>query len=279
MNEVINRFKSVHLQNERTVWILAPREPSSVENVTVFLDGELYRERVGAISVIDDLGGGIASSWFIFVSMESIEARWVECPCYPPFAKFLVEELLPWVEARCEMKSIRQRTLVGLSYTGLAAAFVAVEYPGVFHRVISQSGSFWWKDCWLPERYRSASQTPTEFYLDVGTEEVQENVQHREDVHQVVSQIDGVRRMRDALILAGYTVKYVEFDGGHEFAAWRQTLPEALRWALPNPTQPGRVSNVFLLLTLTDPGPSRIPHFIASYNREYIHRTGRLHRS
>lgn len=44
---------------------------------------------------------------------------------------------------------------------------------------------------------------PTEFYLDVGTQETQENVRHREDVLQVVSQIDGVRRFRDVLLLQG----------------------------------------------------------------------------
>lgn len=62
--------------------------------------------------------------------------------------------------------------------------------------------------------------------------ELDENVRHREDVLQVVSQIDGVRHFRDVLLLAGNSVRYVEFDGGHDFAKWRQTLPDALRWAL-----------------------------------------------
>ena len=43
-----------------------------------------------------------------------------------------------------------------------------------------------------------------------------------------------VDRFRDVLRLKGHSVKYVEFDGGHDFAAWRRALPEALRWALPN---------------------------------------------
>lgn len=143
---------------------------------------------------------------------------------------------LPWVETRFELKGIRQRTLLGLSYTGLAAAFLAQEYPGVFQRIISQSGSFWWKDCWLAEQYRSAPQVPTEFYLDVGTREVQENVQHREGVLQVVSQIEGVRRFRDALRSTGHSVEYVEFDGAHDCADWCRALPAALRWACPPAT-------------------------------------------
>jgi enterochelin esterase family protein len=52
-------------------------------------------------------------------------------------------------------------------------------------------------------------------------------------VLQLVSQIEGVRRFRDVLRLRRHSVRYVEFAGGHDPAAWRQTLPEALRWALP----------------------------------------------
>lgn len=231
----IARFKSIHLQNERALWVRPPRDRSSAGHVCIFLDGEIYRDQVGADSVIDSLNGEIADSWFVFVSMESVEARWLEYPCYQPFARFVAEELLPWLSTQHqELRLVRQRTLIGLSYSGLAAAFVAKELPGIFQRVIGQSGSFWWNDCWLSEQYRSGIRVPTDFYLDVGTKELAENVCHREDVLQVVSQIEGVRTFRDVLRLKGYSVRYVEFDGGHDFTSWRQALPDALRWALPN---------------------------------------------
>jgi enterochelin esterase family protein len=232
MDDIVARIKSIHLQNERTIWIRPPRDRAAA-HLTVFLDGELYRERVETLSVIEALGDSIADSWFVFVSMESEEARWRECPCHPPFAKFIAEELLPLLEAQHnEIKSVQQRTLIGLSYTGLAAAFVARECPGLFQKVVSQSGSFWWRDGWLVEQYRTGPTVPTEFYLEVGTEEVQENLQHRPDVLQVVSQIEGVRRFRDVLKQRGHAVTYAEFKGGHHFAVWKQGLPEALRWAL-----------------------------------------------
>lgn len=235
MTETTVALKSAHLKNERTLWIRQPSDPSLGDNLTIFLDGELYRDKVGAVAVLDDLKGIIADSWFVFVSTESVEARWLECPCHPPFARFIAEELLPWLEARhARLRGLCHKTLIGLSYTGLAAAFVAKEYPGLFRSIISQSGSFWWNDCYLVEQFRSAPRFPTQFYLDVGLREVHENVRHREDVLQVVSQIEGVRRFRDVLQVKGHSVRYVEFDGGHEFSAWRQTLPEALKWALPN---------------------------------------------
>jgi enterochelin esterase family protein len=120
----------------------------------VFLDGERYRGRVGALSVIEEIRHQVADSWFVFVSEESSEARWRECPCYPPFAGFIGEELLSWLaSAYIDLSRIKRRVVAGLSHTGLAAAFVAKEYPAAFHRIISQSGSFWWNDCWLVEEF------------------------------------------------------------------------------------------------------------------------------
>jgi enterochelin esterase-like enzyme len=234
MRETSLRLNSSYLENERSIWICEPESVSGPSNLVVFLDGERYRGRVVALSVIEELRGQVANSWFVFVSEESPEARWRECPCYPPFAGFIGEELLTWLaSAYIDFSRIKRRVLAGVSYTGLAAAFVAKEYPGAFQRIISQSGSFWWNDCWLVDEYRRLEQKiPVDFYLDVGTQEIHENVRHREDVVQVVSQIDGVRRFRDALLPRGHAVRYQEFDGGHDYACWNRTLADALKWGV-----------------------------------------------
>lgn len=237
MSEIIDQLRSLHLHNQRPIWVRPPADPATATRLVVLLDAELYRDRVGAGAIIEGLRarGEVADAWFVFVSMASEEARWVECPCHPPFARFVVDELLPWLTERHPgIARVRQRVLVGLSYTGLAAAFVAISRPGVFQTVISQSGSFWWNDAWLTQEVRRTRlQVPTGFYLDVGSRERQENVRHRPDVLQVMSQIDGVRGFRDALVELGHRVNYVEYDGGHDFAAWQRMLPGALRWAVP----------------------------------------------
>jgi enterochelin esterase family protein len=228
------QLKSHHLGNERSIWIHEPARGTRANSLVVFLDGERYlnRDRMDALPVIEGLRGQIANSWFVFVSEESSEARWRECPCYPPFAKFIGEELLPWLAEKFAMPE--RRVLAGVSYTGLAAAFVAKERPSAFQKIISQSGSFWWNDCWLVEEFlKLKEKLPVEFFLDVGTREFNENVRHREDVFQVVSQIEGVRRFQDALRHLGHSVRYEEFDGGHDYAGFCQTLPSALKWAIP----------------------------------------------
>lgn len=236
MKEIVEKLASVNLHNERSIWIRTPDNPSTTSNVTVFLDGEFYRDNVDVMAIIDDLQGKIADSWYLFVSMASIEARWVECPCHVPFARFIVDELLPWFEQNYSGKNtVSRKIIAGLSYTGLAAAFVAKEYPCVFQKVICQSGSFWWEDGWLIKQFEQLPYgLDTEFYLDVGVKEIQENVRHRDDVLQSISQIEAVRKFRDVLLRQGGSVQYVEFDGGHDFNEWKKTLPGALAWALPN---------------------------------------------
>lgn len=234
--EAVYRLNSTFLSNERNIWIRRPEGETKAESLVVFLDGEFYRDRVGASQVIDALerDHALPATCFVFVSYESLAARWVECPCYPPFARFIDDEFLPWLENLVPgVTSLRQRVLVGLSYTGLAAAYVAMEAPARFTHVIAQSGSFWSNDAELAERVRAkATRIPAKFYLDVGVRETQTNVRHKDDVLQVLSQIEGGRRFRDALVATGHSPKYVEFDGAHEFTAWGRTLPEALRWAL-----------------------------------------------
>ena len=235
MPESAATIHSAHLHNERLLWIREPRDPARARHLTIFLDGEWYRERVGAAEVLDTLAPELADSWFVFVSSHSEAARWRECPCFPPFAAFIADELLPWlVHRHPALAHVRTRTLVGLSYTGLAAAFIARERPGAFQQVISQSGSFWWHDAALLHSFQKLSAPlPTSFYLSVGSRETQQNLQHRPDVIQTLSQLESVRRFRDTLLSLDHAVHYAEFHGAHSFDAWRADLPQALRWALP----------------------------------------------
>jgi enterochelin esterase family protein len=230
------RVASVHAGNDRTVWVREPRDVGRVKRLLLFLDAEIYRGPIKAVEVLNELEstGELNDTLTVFVSYQSVEARWRECPCYPPFADFIGTELVPRIEAR--YPSLRDRTesvLVGVSYTGLAAGYISFRHPGVFTTVIAQSGSFWSNDAWLAGEVAQLERAlPTAFYLDVGNQETATNVRHKEDVLQVMSQIEGVHRFRDALLKTGHSVRTVEFDGGHDPAAWNRTLPEALRWAL-----------------------------------------------
>lgn len=239
MKEISAKIHSHDLRNRRTIWLRIPHDPLTPCPLIIFLDGEFYRDQLGANAILDRLRKQrrIGDAWIVFVSMHSTKTRARECPCHRPFAKLIASRLLSWLERRHpEIRKVTTRVLIGLSYTGLAAAYVAITHRGLFDKVVCQSGSFWWKNCWLPRNYASRkTATNAAFFLDVGKKETQENIRHSIGVLQRASQIEGVRRFRDALKHKGNVVKYVEFNGGHEFKAWAKTLPQALQWALHRP--------------------------------------------
>jgi len=55
MNDETFTFRSSILGNERSLWVRAPREPTSNTGLLIVLDAELYRNRVGAPAIIEDL--------------------------------------------------------------------------------------------------------------------------------------------------------------------------------------------------------------------------------
>ena len=76
MRQIVLQLNSSHLENERSIWICEPESVSGASDLVVFLDAERYRDRVDALSVIEELRGQVADSWFVFISQLSPEARW-----------------------------------------------------------------------------------------------------------------------------------------------------------------------------------------------------------
>lgn len=237
MREEEHSFASAALGNERKIWVAIPHEGETPPQLLLILDAEIYREKVHAPAVLEQLRERreIAPCLVVYVSHHSPEARWRECPCYPPFAAFLAHELMPWISERYpQTNDASEQVLLGLSYTGLAASFAALQNEDAFTKVISQSGSYWSDDCWLARGVeRRGQRPPTAFYLSVGQNEVQERIRHKPDLVQEMSQIAGVERFRDALQSVRADVSFTLFDGGHHPDGWRSDLPTALKWALP----------------------------------------------
>jgi enterochelin esterase family protein len=225
------RLRSAILGNTRRVWLYTPPATARAEpnGLLVLFDGETYLNAIPTPTILDNLlaDGLVAPLVAVLVDSLDEETRDRELPCYPPFVAFLADELLPWVRKRARVASDPARTIVGgASYGGLAAAFAALSRPDLFGKVLSQSGSFWWKPDddaeheWLARQFVAAPMLPIEFYLSVGLREAKARI----TPHQLVVN----RHMRDVLRAKGYTVHYAESDGGHEPRAWRDTLADGL---------------------------------------------------
>lgn len=217
------------LGNARTVWIQRPvAQPCGV---ALFLDGEYYLAGIQAPETVERLQSEkrISPLLTAFVShVGQPEPRWTESFCNPGFARFLAEELLPWLAREFAVATLEETVFAGLSLTGLSAAHAALHYPRLFPRVLCQSGSFWWNDGWLIAEVAGASGGGVSFRMTVGEEETAGNVDHGSGLVQRESQRSGCRRLRDVLQAAGYPVSYREFPGGHDVASWRADLPGSL---------------------------------------------------
>jgi len=216
----------------RRIWKLNP-ELGRASCAALFLDGELYLERVNAVPVLRQLQAErkIPSTLAIFVSSNSAAARHSHYTCDADYTTFLVQDVVPWLlnshgEIGCE-----RMTIVGLSLSGLAAAYAALTHQSQFCSAICQSPSFWWNEERLSSSLPPATDSRPAFWISVGNQETERGLCHPPSgLLQLTSQIEACQRGCDALREARYNVSYRLFEGGHDPACWREDLVLALPW-------------------------------------------------
>jgi len=233
---VAHEVASPWLGNPRKVWIHPSLSGRAAECV-VFLDGELYRDRVQVPQIMDGLqaSGRLPPVDCVYVSAVDAAARHVELTCNSAFASFVADDLCRWMT---QTLGPQRYFLCGLSLSGLAAVFTALQHPTVFSGVVSQSPSAWWNDEWLTAELTPASR-PGKFWMSVGNRELDEGVSHPPSGFlQQTSQLSSVRRLAERLAHAGHRVQPAEFDGGHDPTCWAQELPQALTWLMGDDARP-----------------------------------------
>jgi len=143
------------------------------------------------------------------------------------YAKFLLEELRPFVQSEYRVAEGADRTGIGgSSLGGLLTLALGLWFPEVFTRLMVMSPSVWWDDQVIVKMVEKLDhKLPLRIWLDTGTYE------------------PGWQRARDlcaALVEKGWhlfdDLYYVEIDGGdHSEAAWSTRVDPALRFLFPPP--------------------------------------------
>lgn len=198
------------------------------QRLCLFLDGELYLQQMKVLPVLEALldRNALPPVTFAFLDYVSMEARQQDYTCNDPFSRFIVEKVVPWLQQEIPGLQPGHHLIGGLSLSGLASAWLALQHSDHFRYCLCQSGSFWWND----ERFtKIASQhqpVTNRFWLSVGDQETE--VDNPPEVSQVV----GVNNALRALKTLGATVHYHEYHGGHDLKYWREELDQALPWLL-----------------------------------------------
>lgn len=151
-------------------------------------------------------------------------------------ARFLTEELVPYVERLFPLDPQPQsRCLMGASFGAVAAFSTAVRYPGVFGRLLLQSGSFAFTD--IGDRnHRGPLFDPVVAFVNrfrADPQAVSERVFMSVGMYE--SLIYENRSLVPILLSTGMDVRYVEARDGHNWENWRDRLREGLSWLMPGP--------------------------------------------
>ncbi|HWN71393.1 MAG TPA: alpha/beta hydrolase-fold protein, partial [Haliangium sp.] len=218
--------------------------------VTVYLPARFRRSRRYPLLVVHD-GGDYVNYASLKIVLDNVihdlevaelvvalthpVDRMIEYPDHQPHGRFLTEKLLPFMEERYPLLGQpASRGLMGASFGAVASLATAWRHPGVWGRLLLQSGSFAFTDIGTHHRgpafdrvvefvneFRKNPGKPSErVFVSCGTYE---------------SLIYENRSMVPLLQNTGMNVRYVEARDGHNWENWRDRLRVGLSWLFPGP--------------------------------------------
>jgi enterochelin esterase family protein len=223
----------------RDLWIYTPAsfDPAGpAPALIVFNDGGGYLSREGpvrAAAVLDTLihNGEAPPTIGVFVMSGTAEdapaQRSLEYDSVTDtYVRFMLEDLLPFVEAEigCALTADpAHRTICGISSGGICAFTAAWYRPDAFGRVLSHCGSFTAIRGGhnYPFLIRSTPRKPIRVFMQSG-----------ENDADIIfgSWPMANKQVAAALEYAGYEVKFVFGDGGHNLRHGGAVFADSLRW-------------------------------------------------
>ena len=219
----------------RTVEVYLPREykPSKRYPVVVCHDGRDYLRFAEIKTVLDNLIGRheVAPLVVAFINGTDRNREYGADDRQPDY---LVRELIPELARRYGISDDpSERGLMGASFGAVSSLYCAWRHPGVFGRLLLQSGSFVYTD--IGHHGRSSLFDPVvafvnEFRDDPGRTEVGRVFL---SCGTFESLIWFNRSLPDLFRGAGIETRFVEAADGHNWIAWRDRLREGLAWLFP----------------------------------------------
>ncbi len=203
-------------QNQR-IYLYHPPVAQPVPLLVVY-DGTDYLRRARIAAIVDNL---IAAKRIQPLAMALIangrQARFVEYACSDATLGLLTQHVLPLAknEIPLQQEGTGKHAVLGASMGGLQAVYTALRLPQIFGAAISQSGAFTIRgqDFVLHDLVQYLPRRPIRLWLDAGRLEFL---------------LEANRHFKAHLEAHGYALTYREYNGGHNYTAWRNELPTAL---------------------------------------------------
>ena len=224
---------------KRDLWIYTPPgfDPAGpAPGLMVFQDGGAYLDRNGpvrAAAVFDTMAaaGEMAPTIGVFVmpgrAKGAPQQRSFEYDSLTDlYVRFLLEDMLPFVEAEigCALTGDpARRTVCGISSGGICAFTAAWHRPDSFGRVLCHCGSFVAirGGHHYPFLIRSTEKKPIRVWMQSGENDADILFGSWPQANQAVAA---------SLEFAGYDVKFLFGEGGHNLRHGGAVFADALRW-------------------------------------------------
>ncbi len=231
----VHHFSSSLYPSTRRVAIYTPPGYSADARYAcvVFHDGGDYLRFGGATHILNNLlaEGAIPPTVAVFVAPSSEHGRVADYDLNDRYAALICDELLPWLAERVQLhEDPRTRAIVGASFGGLIALYIAYGRPDRFGLVGSQSAYVGRDGDAIVRLFRGTERLPLRLHLIVGTYETEVG-----SLDRGAAEADFVRAnrlLRDVLMSRGYPLRYAEYHDGHAWGFWRARLGDALRFLL-----------------------------------------------
>ncbi len=224
---------------DRRLWVYSPPTASDEPlPVVLVLDGEVWTSSQSLATTMDNLIHDrlVCPAHLVMLDSGGLRARWGELGSPGEIGRYLIRRLLPWARQEYPISDRREDVvLAGLSLGGLVALRTALEHPRQVGAVLSQSASLWSDD--LSGPLATSDVRGLRAYLEVGTQE------------WVLAEPN--RRFADHLSGAGAEVRFVAYNGGHDYACWRGGIADGLRYLLPPRPRPAGASGSWAVAGLT----------------------------
>lgn len=215
-------FFSVNLGNSRRIRIYLPPgyDTSNIKYPMILVhDGLEYISLARADNVLDYLihHQRIEPTIAVFVSPVNRTDEYAG-NLQNKFSKFIVEEIIPWVDARFRtIPTPEKRAVLGASNGGNISLWLGLKHPEIFENVAAQSsyvqGSIF-------DGFQNGPKLDLKIYMDLGT-------------YDIALLIPLVRNFIPILHSKGYTYQYHEYHEGHSWGFWRVHINDALVMFFP----------------------------------------------
>jgi enterochelin esterase family protein len=197
-------------------------------------DGSDYVHYAGLKIVLDNLIHRLEIPEMI-VALCHPDERLVEYAGNAAHGRYLTSELLPKLaELYPLIDDPAERGLMGASFGAVASLATAWEHPGVYGRLLLQSGSFAFTD--IGHHHRGPLFDPVVHFMNAFRAEPKRiSDQVFVSCGTYESLIYENRSLIPFLQSSGMKVRFVESRDGHNWENWRDRLREGLSWLFPGP--------------------------------------------